>query len=122
MSIKLLVIDDEQIILDSIKSYFERRGYAVFPAHRGDIGLELLKEHGPGLLLLDLHMKEGIQGMEILQRALALKPDLKVAILTGFGGDADVEATCLKLGAKVVLKKPLALEALKAEVDKLQTA
>jgi DNA-binding response OmpR family regulator len=121
MSIKLLVIDDEQAILDSVKFYFERREYVVFLASRGDIGLELLKEHDPGLLLLDLHMKEGIQGMEILQKALKFKPNLKVAICTGFGGDADVIAACLKLGAKVVLKKPLALEALKAEVDKLQT-
>ena len=94
----------------------------MFCAPRGDIGLELLKTHNPELLLLDLHMKEGIQGIEILQRALELKPDLKVAIFTGFGGDADVLKACLAKGAKIVLRKPMTLEVLKAEIDKLQAA
>jgi len=119
MNNNLLVVDDEEVLLRNYKSYLERKGYVVFTAPRGESGLELLKQHGPDLMLLDLHLKEGIQGIDVLKQALELKPGLKVIVLTGFGKDEDVINMCLNLGAKKVLKKPIALDALKEELDKL---
>lgn len=120
MNNKLLIIDDEEVLIRNYKSYFGRKGYIVFISLTGEQGLELLREHDPDLMLLDLHLKDGIQGIEVLREAIAIKPNLKVAILTGFGQDEEVRNTCISLGAKVVLKKPLTLEALKEEVEKLK--
>jgi len=120
MNKKLLVIEDEEILLRNYKSYFGRKGYEVFTTPKGEDGLDLLKEHDPDLMLLDLHLKEGIQGMDVLKQAIALKPTLKIVILTGFGNDKDAVDMCLKMGAKVVLPKPITLDILKEELDKLQ--
>jgi len=117
---KLIVIDDEEIILRQFKFFFGRKGYEVFTASKGEDGLALLKEHDPDLMILDLHLAEGVQGVDILKQALEFKPGLKVAIHTGFGNDKDAVDMCLKMGAKVVLPKPITLDILKEELDKLQ--
>lgn len=120
MNNKLLVIEDEEVLLRNYKSYFGRKGYVVFTSPKGEDGLELLKAQDPDLMVLDLHLKEGIQGIEILKQAIEFKPALKIAVLTGFGKDDDVINMCLSLGAKIILKKPIVLEALKEELDKLR--
>lgn len=120
MGNKLLIVDDEEVLLKNIKSYFGRKGYVVFTALNGEAGLDQLKTEDPDLMLLDLHLKEGIQGMEILKQSLEIKPSLKIAVLTGSGNDQDVVKNCLDLGAKAVLKKPIALDGLKGELEKLK--
>jgi len=120
MGNKLLIVDDEEVLLKNIKSYFGRKGYVVFTALNGEAGLDQLKTEDPDLMLLDLHLKEGIQGMEILKQSLEIKPSLKIAVLTGSGSDEDVRKSCLDLGAKAVLKKPIALDGLKGELEKLK--
>jgi len=116
---KLLILDDEEVILESLKLYLERKGYSVLTAQRGEIALSLLKEHNPDLMLLDLHLKEGPTGIEVLKQALAFNPQLKVAVLTGFGKEEDVKDKVFSLGAKLLLKKPIQLNYLKEELDKL---
>lgn len=120
MENKLLIIDDEEILIKNYKYYLERRGYLVFTTPKGEDGLELLKQHDPDLMLLDLSLKEGLQGREVLKQAIALKPTLKIAVLTGFGDDEEVRNTCISLGAKIVLTKPITLDGLKEELDKLK--
>ena len=120
MNNKLLIVDDEDVLLRSLKPYFTRKGYAVFTALKGEDGLELLKVEDPDLMILDLHLTEGIQGVDILKQALEFKPGLKIAIHTGFGNDNDAVDMCLKMGAKIVLPKPITLDILKDELDKLK--
>jgi len=117
---KLLIVDDEEIILRQFKFFLERKGYVVFTASKGEAGLALLKEHDPDSMILDLHLAEGIQGVDVLKRALELKPGLKVAIYTGFGKDKDAVDMCLNMGAKIVLSKPITLDILKEELEKLR--
>lgn len=119
---KLVILDDEEMILRHLKLFLQRRGYIVFTAAKGEDGLALLKEHDPDLMILDLHLAEGIQGVDVLKRALEFKPGLKVAIYTGFGKDKDTVNMCLNLGAKTVIPKPTTLDLLKEELDKLQKA
>ena len=120
MNNKLLIIDDEDILLEILKPYFERKGYEVFTAERGDAGLTLLKEHDPDLMLLDLHMQIGIQGIDILKEALKFKPGLRIVVFTGFGRDEDIVRECINLGAKTVVRKPSSLNVLKEALDKLK--
>ncbi len=117
---KLLIIDDEEIILRQLKSFFQRKGYIVFTASKGEDGLVLLKENDADLMILDLHLAEGLQGIDVLKHALEFKSGLKVAIFTGFGKDKDMVDMCLNMGAKIVLDKPIALDILKQELDKLR--
>lgn len=117
---KLLFVDDEEFILRQFKSFLGRKGYIVFTATKGEDGLILLKEHDPDLMILDLHLAEGIQGIDVLKWALEFKPALRVAVYTGFGNDKDVVDMCLNMGAKIVLPKPITLDVLKEKLDKLR--
>lgn len=119
MEKRLLVVDDEEILLESIKSYFERRDYLVYIASKGEVALELLKQHNPNIILLDLHLEEGITSKETLQEALKINPQLIVAIWTGFGYDVETEQSCKELGARLLLEKPLPLSELKIHLDNL---
>ena len=117
---KLLIVDDEEFVLCQFKSFLERKGYVVFTASKGEDGISLLKEHDPDLMILDLHLAEGIQGKDVLKEALEFKPALRIAIYTGFGNDKDAVDMCLNMGAKIVLPKPITLDVLKEELDKLR--
>lgn len=118
MPTNLLIIEDEELILNNLKVYLERKGYQVACAQRGDLGLELLKSQEFKILLLDLHLKEGPAGLEVLKEAIKIKPDLKIIVLTGYGQDNDIKQTCYSLGAKGFLKKPISLSQLKEELER----
>ncbi|MCM8786431.1 MAG: response regulator [Candidatus Omnitrophica bacterium] len=115
----ILFVDDEENLLKVYKSYLERKGHNVVYALKGEDGLEILKNHKIDLLILDLHLKEGMQGIDVLKEAHNTYPNLTIMILSGFGGDEDVIAKCTQLGAKKVLKKPLTLAELKENIEKL---
>ncbi len=63
---KILVVDDEKDIVDTIKTYLEGRGYDILEAYNGDEALAEAKK-SPDLILLDI-MMPGIDGFEVLRR------------------------------------------------------
>jgi DNA-binding NtrC family response regulator len=116
---KILIIDDEEILLKNIGEFFKVLGYVVFTSSNSAGGLELLKNHEPELLLLDLHLKEGLTGKQVLKEAKMLKPDLKIIILSGFGDEEQMEDNCLSLGASAFLSKPTSLKTLSEAVKNI---
>lgn len=122
MNNKVLVVEDEEFLLKTYKSYLERKGYEVFITPKGETGIALLKEHDPDFMILDLSLGEGIQGIDVLKESIKIKPALKVIVSTGFGKDDDVIDMCTKQGAKCVFKKPLQLDVLRQELEKMKEA
>ncbi len=116
---KILIIDDEEALLDTVGGFLRTKGHNVFTSLNGNIGLEELKNQNPHLLLLDLNLKEGPTGIQVLRVAKMLKPDLKVIILTGFGEEEDAKSSCVSLGADAFLSKPTSLKELTEKVEKL---
>lgn len=114
---KLLIIDDEESLCSSLKTFLGIKGYEVNTAGSGTEGLKLLEDFKPGLLLLDLHLSEGLTGMDVLKKAKSIKPDLKVVILTGFGNNKEVTDECYRLGAAKFLSKPLTANEIKGALD-----
>lgn len=94
----LLVIDDEQPILDEIKSYFEKRDFKVGTALNGAEGLEKLHNQEFDVALIDLGMpKKG--GIEVIKEIYEDNIPVSFAILTAHG-NRDEAITALKLGAE----------------------
>jgi len=116
---KVLLIDDEETLLKNIGDFLKVTGYSVFTSSNSTDGLELLRNHDPDLLLLDLHLKEGLTGMQVLRAAKMLKPDLKVIILSGFGEEEDTKNSCISLGASAFLGKPTSLRSLSETIKNL---
>jgi DNA-binding NtrC family response regulator len=113
-SFTLLVVDDEQSVLQSLKRFFAKSGFQVLLANNGQKGLELLSLHRIDLLLLDLKMP-GMDGITVLREAKKMCPALKVIIQTGHGGvNEAVEA--VKNGASDFLVKGDSPEILRTRV------
>ena len=103
---RILVVDDEAAIRDSLKMTLEYEGYEFLGAATGQEGLALIEREGPDLVLLDVKMP-GMDGLEVLDRIRALNDALPVVVVSGHGTiSTAVEAT--KKGAFDFIEKPFA--------------
>ncbi len=100
----ILVIDDEESMRDSCSQILLKDGYRTVVAEDGEQGLKKIREFRPHLALVDLKMP-GLSGFEVLERALALDPDMVMVVITGYATvESAVEA--MKKGAYDFLPKP----------------
>ena len=102
----VLVVDDEEQMLRSQQKMLEREGYRVLTAHNGNAALEALAhaEVEVDVALTDLRM-EGLDGMQFIETAKRLYPDLEIVMMTGYGTiETAVEA--IRKGAYDFLPKP----------------
>ena len=109
----ILIVDDEPGIRRSLGESLSEEGYAVLKAERGEQPLELLENADPDsihLMLLDVWLP-GIDGLETLQRAKALRPELPVVMISGHG-NIDTALQSTRLGAFDFLEKPVDLDRL----------
>jgi two-component system nitrogen regulation response regulator NtrX len=108
MKSRILVIDDEAAIRDSLRMTLEYEGYEFVGAATGQEGLALAERDTPDLVILDVKMP-GMDGIEVLDRLRSMNETLPVVVVSGHGtiGTA-VEAT--KKGAFDFIEKPFASE------------
>jgi two-component system nitrogen regulation response regulator NtrX len=105
---RILVIDDEAAIRDSLRMTLEYEGYEFMGAATGQEGLTLAEREAPDLILLDVKMP-GMDGLEVLERLRNLNEALPVVVISGHGTiSTAVEAT--KKGAFDFIEKPFASE------------
>src|SRR5256714_1215903 len=105
---RILVIDDEAPIRDSLKMTLEYEGYEFIGAATGQEGLALAEREAPDLVLLDVKMP-GMDGIEVLERLRNMNDALPVVVVSGHGTiSTAVEAT--KKGAFDFIEKPFASE------------
>src|SRR5471030_215429 len=90
---RILIIDDEAAIRDSLRMTLEYEGYDVLTAATGQEGLALAERDAPDLVVLDVKMP-GMDGIEVLDRLRAMNETLPIVVVSGHGtiGTA-VEAT-----------------------------
>ncbi len=102
---RILVIDDEEYIRDSVIGFLEDFGFEVVDAENGRIGLEIFDSRQPDLVLCDLRMPE-MDGLEVLASVRRKNSEIPIIIVSGAGNIADtVEA--LRLGAWDYIIKPI---------------
>jgi DNA-binding NtrC family response regulator len=94
---KILVIDDEQVVLDSVTKILTDENYEVDVSLRGREGLELAIERAYDIVLTDIRMPY-IGGMKVLRDIKRAKPSLPVVIITGYA-TVKSSAQAMKLGA-----------------------
>src|SRR6478736_1484290 len=105
---RILVIDDEAAIRDSLRMTLEYEGYEFMGAATGQEGLALAERDAPDLVLLDVKMP-GMDGIEVLERLRNMNEAVPVIVVSGHGTiSTAVEAT--KKGAFDFIEKPFASE------------
>ena len=101
---RILIIDDEEVILDSCTRILKNGAYKLATATNGLLGLDLVKEFQPDLIYVDLKMP-GISGLEVIEKIRHTDPTIVVIVITGFATvSSAVEA--MKNGAYDFLPKP----------------
>ncbi|MBW1695858.1 MAG: FAD-dependent oxidoreductase [Deltaproteobacteria bacterium] len=101
---RILVVDDELIVRDSLKEILEEEGYFVQTAESGAAALEELSKQPYQLMLLDIKMP-GMDGVEVLQKAMEIYPKLSVVMMTAYA-TVETAVEAMKLGALDYLIKP----------------
>ena len=113
----VLIVDDEKNIRLTLVQALEALELETVTAVNGEEALSKLEAKHFGLILLDLKMP-GMEGMEVLRRVRAARPDIKVIIITAHGTiESAVEA--MKLGAVDFLQKPFAPREIRELVTKV---
>ena len=113
----LVIVDDEQGIVDEIKSFFEDEGHVVHTADSGEDGIRLMQKVNPDLLLIDMKLPD-ISGLRVLEEAKRLCPGARTVVITGYVDQSLIDES-ERLGRDAFLQKPFNLEVLKREVDRL---
>ena len=93
----VLVVDDEPVVRDVVVRYLERAGYRTLQAADGDSARELLEQETPSLVVLDLMLPGGTDGLSLC-RWIRARSGLPVIMVTALGEEADRLAG-LELGA-----------------------
>ncbi len=106
---KILVVDDVKEQREIATKILERLGYHVETVSSGEEALEYLKGKGVDLLVLDMIMSPGIDGLETYKRVLELNPGQKAVIASGYS-DTDRVKEALRIGAVSYIKKPYLLQ------------
>jgi len=112
---KVLVIDDERIVLDSITKILKEENFTVDVFMSGRQGLAAATQDDYDLVLTDLRMPD-IGGMRILRDVKRLKPAVPVVMITGFG-TVKSAVQAMKLGAAEYLEKPFSPDQLVKTVN-----
>ncbi|HDM10355.1 MAG: sigma-54-dependent Fis family transcriptional regulator [Deltaproteobacteria bacterium] len=114
---KILVVDDELIMRESLAGWLERDGHQVDKAASGEEALKLLENTKYDILLLDIKM-EGMSGLEVLKKVRVSDPEVAVVMITAYGSvSTAIEA--MKNGAFDYLMKPFDPNELGLLIDKI---
>jgi putative two-component system response regulator len=113
---RVLVVDDEESIRNAIGKFLKARGFDVAVAENGVEALETLQRERFDALLCDVRMP-GMSGTEVVPRAIELRPDLAVLMLTAVN-DAPTATEVLAQGAMDYLMKPVELDELAKAVER----
>jgi DNA-binding NtrC family response regulator len=110
--VKILLVDDEMGILDSLRILFKGEGYEVLTAMGGGEALEVLATEKPDLVVTDIRMP-GISGLEVLSRTRDLDPEIPVILMTA---QASLQSAvrAVNEGAYYYIQKPFSNEELLA--------
>jgi two-component system response regulator AtoC len=118
VKVKILIIEDEELLLQSLGRALSEDGYLTIKAKSGKQGLDLFKRHEPDMVLLDVRLPD-INGMKVLKKIKELNRDTRFAVIvmTAFSGiKGAVEA--IKLGADDYIAKPFDIEELKIIISR----
>ncbi|GAO03733.1 sigma-54 dependent transcriptional regulator [Anaeromyxobacter sp. PSR-1] len=113
---RILVVDDEKLIRWSVAERLQRGGYEVLSAESGEQALEMVAATPPDVMLLDVRLP-GIDGVQTLQRALSLHPEVAVLMMSAHS-TVDIAVEAMKHGAIDFLVKPFPFQQLDEAVER----
>jgi two-component system response regulator AtoC len=115
--VKILVVDDEPGMRDSISEWLKEDGYQVFAVESGRKAIRKVKEENWHILLIDLKMP-GLDGIQTMKKIRAFKPEVPIIIITAYA-TVDTAVMAMKEGAYDYLVKPFNPEEVSLMINKI---
>ncbi|MBI2104574.1 MAG: response regulator, partial [Candidatus Omnitrophica bacterium] len=116
---KILVVDDETTMLETLSGFFGSRGYQLMTAASAEAALKLLAEEQPSLALIDIKLP-GMNGLELLKVIKRDYPGVKTFVITAY--DEENKRAAETIGIDAFFAKPIGLDALKKKVIEVLSA
>jgi len=116
-STRILIVDDEEIVRESLSGWLEKDGYTVAMAPDGPTALAMLARDTWSILLVDMKMP-GMDGLQVLAEARTLQPSAAVVIMTAYA-TVETAVSAMKIGAYDYLVKPFDPEELTLMIQKI---
>lgn len=110
----IVVVEDDPHIADLVEMYLRQEGYRVVQSATGERGLEAVRDQRPGIVIVDVGLPGGIDGLEVCRR-LRADTDVPILMLTARDGEID-RVLGLELGADDYVTKPFSPRELVARV------
>jgi DNA-binding NtrC family response regulator len=117
MAESILIVDDEEIIRESLSFVLSREGYRVQEAPNGKVAAEMIKADSFDLVLTDLEMPE-MKGIELLEHVTRYSPETLVVIITAYGS-IDTAIAALRKGAVDYVLKPVEFDELLIKLKRI---
>lgn len=114
---RILVVDDDAEIIDTVQFALKSKGYEVLIARDGNQGLAMAETDGPDLVILDMMMPKR-SGFLVLEKLKSLGTSVKVIMITANEGSRH-KAYAEMLGVHEYLRKPFAMDKLLESVQRL---
>jgi formate/nitrite transporter len=116
MASRILIIDDEEIVGESLRKTFAGEGYEIDTARSGQEGLQKAKRESFDLIMVDLKMPD-ISGLDVIKKIKEEQPDTMMVMITGYS-TVDSATEALKTGAFDYIAKPFTPEEISSVVQK----
>lgn len=116
---KIMVVDDEPIIVRLLSMSLRSDGYETVTAQNGEEGLKVFEAESPDIVVTDIKMPV-MDGLELLKKIKEIDPEKEVIIVTGHG-DIDSTITALQYGASDFINKPVRDEALAIALERAKS-
>ncbi|MDF1612845.1 sigma-54-dependent transcriptional regulator [Stygiobacter electus] len=116
MNEKILVIDDDESIRQSLSNFLRRSGYNVLLAENGKTGLEILNKQTPDLIISDIKMPE-LSGIDVLRKSKEIDPFIKIILITAHD-DVQITIEAMQYGAYDYFEKPLDIVKLRIAIQR----
>ena len=114
----ILIVDDEKNTLKMLSQGLKLEGHNVLTAPSGEDAVSICTTHHVDLVLLDILMPPGIDGIETLSRLKGIQPDLNVVMMSA-QKEIETAVKTMELGARRYLVKPVGIEAVLREIEPL---
>ena len=115
MELKILIVDDDKMLLSVLKTTLEDEGHKVMTCGNGVEAIAKCRAQNFDLIITDLKMP-GASGLEVLSEALKISPEILVILVTGYG-TLESATQAIRQGAYDYLTKPFKLEEIKIVVN-----
>ena len=114
----ILIADDDKKILAALNIRLRSMGYDVQQALNGDEALDIAKQNPPALLILDINMP-GCDGFSLIERMDKIPGlgNIPVIYITGADRNEELDNTCERLGAMILLRKPFETQELLENIN-----